>query len=322
MLMPELTNAIYLHKALTNSMNIIWSFLLCCLFATPTLDAQSKGSAFLKPSDTLNQKRINAVVVTEASLASLTLIGLNQLWYADYPQSSFRTINDSNEWLQMDKLGHIFSSYQMGKAGANVLNWAGAEQKSQLLYGATLGFGFLTAVEVFDGFSSEWGFSWSDMAANAAGTGMYIGQDLLWKEQRILIKYSFHQTKYAGQRPDKLGAGFMEELLKDYNGQTYWLSLNLHSFFNKSKIPKWINVAVGYGAEGMLTGENETINGMFDNQDRRRQFYLSLDIDMSKIDTNSRLLNTLFDVFNLVKIPFPALEFNRKNGLKFHYIYF
>ncbi len=303
-------------------MKVIWSLLLCFLFAMPVLHAQTKLDDFLKPSDTLNQKRRNAVIITEASLASLTLVGLNQLWYADYPQSSFRTIDDSNEWLQMDKLGHVFSSYQLGKTGANVLNWAGADQESQLIYGATLGFGFLTAVEIFDGFSSEWGFSWSDMAANAAGTGLYIGQDLLWKEQRVTLKYSFHQTKYASQRPDKLGNGFTEEFLKDYNGQTYWLSANVHSFFKKSKIPKWINVAIGYGAEGMLTGENETIDGMFANQNRQRQFYLSLDVDLSKIQTNSRLLRTLFDVFNLIKVPFPTLEFNRENGIKLHLIYF
>ena len=176
------------------------------------------------------------------------------LWYSDYPRSSFQTIDDSDEWMQMDKLGHMFSSYHLGRVGANTLNWAGVSEKDQLLYGATLGLGFLTAVEVLDGFSAEWGFSWSDMAANAAGTGLYVGQDLLWKEQRILLKYSFHTTRYAQQRPDKLGEGFFEEFLKDYNGQTYWLSANLNSFFNSEKIPNWLNVAVGYGAEGLLSG--------------------------------------------------------------------
>lgn len=284
--------------------------------------SQSTFESFLKPSDSLNPSRRNAVVIAESSLAGLTLIGLDRLWYADYPRSKFHTLNDNNEWLQMDKLGHVFTSYQLGKVGANVLNWSGVRKKDQLIYGSTLGFTFLTAVEVMDGFSEEWGFSWGDMVANAAGTGLYVGQELLWQEQRIVLKYSFHQTKYAAQRPDKLGDGFFEEFLKDYNGQTYWLSANVHSFFKNSNFPKWLNVAIGYGGDGMLSGENETVNNSMISQNRIRQFYLSLDVDLSRIKTNSRFLRTIFDVFNVIKVPFPALEFTDKNGIKLHGIYF
>ena len=284
--------------------------------------SQSKIDTFLKPSDTLNTSRKNAVVISEVTIGTLTLVGLDQLWYADYPRSKFQTIDDADEWLQMDKLGHTFSAYQLGKVGADLLKWSGVSKKDQLIYGATLGFTFLTAVEVLDGYSAEWGFSWSDMAANAAGTGLYVGQELLWQEQRILMKYSFHQTKFASQRPDKLGDGFLEEVLKDYNGQTYWLSANVNSFIKSSKLPSWLNVAIGYGADGMLTGKNEMVNNLLISQNRQRQYYLSLDVDLSKIKTNSRLLRSLFDVFNMIKVPFPTLEFNDKNGLKFHYIYF
>jgi len=182
--------------------------------------SQSKVNSFFKPSDTLNKPRRNAVVITETALALGTLTALDQLWYSDFERSKFRTINDSNEWLQMDKLGHVMSAYYVGNLGADVLNWSGVRKKDQLIYGATLGFAFLTAVELFDGYSQEWGFSWSDMGANAAGTGLYVGQELLWNEQRITMKYSFHQTRFANQRPDKLGENFLEQALKDYNGQT------------------------------------------------------------------------------------------------------
>ena len=296
--------------------------LFILLFWTVTATAQSKFDLFLKPSDTLNTSRRNAVVITEASLGALTLVGLDQLWYADFPRTKFRTIDDSDEWLQMDKYGHVFSAYQLGRMGANTLAWSGVRKEDQLVYGATLGLGFLTAVEIFDGFSAEWGFSWSDMAANGLGAGIYIGQELLWEEQRISLKYSFHQTQFAQQRPDKLGDGLLEEMLKDYNGQTYWLSANVHSFIKSSKIPKWFNVAVGFGADGMLTGRNEMVDTSFNSQSRQRQFYLSLDVDFTRIRTNSRFLRTLFDVLNVIKVPFPALEFNSKNGVKLHYIYF
>ncbi len=284
--------------------------------------AQSGIDRFLKPTDSLNVPRRNAVIITESSLATISLVGLNQLWYADYPQSNFHTINDSGEWLQMDKFGHVFSSYQVGRVGADLLAWSGVSERDQLIYGSTLGFAYLGVVEVFDGFSEEWGFSWTDILANAAGTSLYVGQQLLWKEQRITLKYSFHQTHYAVQNPDKLGDGWTEEFLKDYNGQTYWLSVNLHSFFKESEVPKWLNVAFGYGAEGMLTGENESVNNNLITQDRRRQFYFSLDVDLSRIQTKSHFLKTIFSIFNVLKVPFPTVEFTERNGFRFHGIYF
>ena len=95
--------------------------------------AQSSIENFLKPSDTLNKKRLKSLVVSELAIGSVALIGLNQLWYADYPRSDFHFINDNAEWLQMDKLGHVFSSYHLGSYGADALKWSGANRKSQLI---------------------------------------------------------------------------------------------------------------------------------------------------------------------------------------------
>lgn len=306
-------------------MDLKRKILLSVLFLSSfySIKAQSKFESFLTPSDTLNKKRQNTVIVTEAALASVTLVGLNQLWYADYPRSNFHFINDNSEWLQMDKVGHMYSAYHLGRFGAEMMNWSGTSQKNQLVYGATLGFAFLTAVEVLDGFSSEWGASSGDIIANATGTALYVSQELLWREQRITPKFSFHTTHYANLRPESLGSSLNEQLLKDYNGQTYWLSVNLHSFAKETKIPKWLNVAFGYGADGMLTGnlQNDNVNSI-QNPERFRQFYLSLDVDLAKIDTKSHFLKTVFSIFNTIKIPAPTLEYSANKGLKAHALYF
>lgn len=287
------------------------------------MNAQSRVESFLTPSDTLNKKRQNTVIITEATLASVTLLGLNQLWYADYPRSNFHFINDNNEWLQMDKVGHMYSAYHLGRFGAEMMKWSGADQKKQLIYGAGFGFAFLTAVEVLDGFSSEWGASSGDVIANATGTALYVSQELLWKEQRIVPKFSFHTTQYANLRPKVLGSSLNEQLLKDYNGQTYWLSVNLHSFAKESKIPKWLNVAFGYGADGMLTGNLQNDNPNFtQNPKRFRQIYLSFDVNLAKIETKSHFLKTIFSIFNTIKIPAPTLEYSANKGLKAHAFYF
>jgi len=296
--------------------------IIIALCLSYSVFAQSGLETFLKPSDTLNVKRRQSVYISEVAVGAAALYGLDRLWYSDYPRSKFHTLDDTGEWLQMDKLGHVFSAYQLGKIGADALKWSGENKNGQLLYGAGIGFVFLGAVEVLDGFSREWGFSWGDMVANTMGTGLYVGQQLLWGDQRIKLKFSFHRTDFAPLRPEKLGDGYLEELLKDYNGQTYWLSANVHSFFKDSKVPKWLNVAIGYGADGMISGKNMDVDGVVTDLNRRRQFYLSLDADLSKIRTDSHLLKALFDIINVIKIPFPTFEIDSKGVLKGHFIYF
>ncbi len=288
------------------------------ILSATTFNAQT--NSFLKKSDSLNFKRRNGVIITESVLAAGTLFALNELWYKDYPRTSFQFKNDNNDWKQMDKAGHLMTSYYIGKVGMEVLDWSGVSKTNQLIYGATLGFSFLTAVEILDGFSKQWGASIGDVLANAAGTGILVGQELLWQEQRITVKYSFHQTKFANQRPNTLGENYIQQSLKDYNGQTYWLSANIWSFNKESNFPKWLNVALGYGAEGMLYGQTKPTNAI--PQDPYRQFYLSLDVDLTKIATKSKFLKTVFSVVNFIKIPAPSLEINTKGKIKFHYLYF
>ncbi len=285
--------------------------------------AQGGLDGFLKPADSLQKARRNGVVIAEVAVGAATLVGLNQLWYADYPKSDFHFKNDNAEWLQMDKAGHVFSAYHLGSIGKNALQWSGVSRKNQLIYGSTIGFVFLSAVEVMDGYSSNWGASVGDVAANFSGTALFVGQELLWKEQRIIPKFSFHTTPYASARPNVLGESSAEQLLKDYNGQTYWLSVNLHSFLKESKIPKWLNLAVGYGAEGMITGNDEFVNTVFlPEKERYRQFYFSLDADLTKIETKSHTLKTIFHLFNTIKIPAPTIEISSGQGFKFRDLYF
>jgi hypothetical protein len=106
-------------------------------------------------------------------------------------------------------------------------------------------------------------------------------------------------------------------MLKDYNGQTYWLSANLKSFFPQSNIPAWLNVAVGYGAEDMFGGfENIWTDGdpgfPINRTDikRYRQWYLAPDINFSKIKTSKKGLKTLFAFLDAFKFPAPSLEFS------------
>lgn len=276
--------------------------------------------------DSVSSKRVKTVAIAGTGFYVITMGGLYSTWYKPYSTGEFHTFNDNGQWEGMDKLGHTLTGYYLSRYGREALWTTGLNNTKSTLYGAGYAMMFQTTVEIFDGFSDGWGFSWGDMAANAIGAGFYTGQQLLWKEQRFTLKLSYSPSEYAQYRSALLGRTWNERLLKDYNGQTYWLSGNISSFLpKKSKFPKWINIAGGYGANGMLGGYgNPTeINGQpIPEFERYRQFYFSLDVDFMKIPTRSKFLKTVFIALSFVKIPFPTLEFNTKGETIFHPIYF
>ena len=82
---------------------------------------------------------------------------------------------------------------------------------------------------------------------------------MIWNEARIKPKFSFTPTSFAQERPNVLGNGLHEEILKDYNGQTYWLSVDLYAFLNEeSKFPKWLNFVFGYGVNNIVYANDFT----------------------------------------------------------------
>ncbi len=280
----------------------------------------------------VNKKRIQLVTAGNIVGYGGTMALLYNAWYKNYPQGRFHTFNDNREWLQVDKVGHMYSAYIESKASMEMWRWAGLPRKHRIWIGGMSGAIYQTAIEILDGFSTQWGWSWGDFAANIAGSGILVAQELAWDDQRIHFKFSFHRNDYGdpilNARADELfGAGMASRMLKDYNAQTYWLSANLKSFFPKSNLPAWLNLAVGYGASGMFGGEtNQWVdkNGIAYNRNditRYRQWYLSPDIDFTRIKTKKKWVKTGLLILNAFKMPAPALQMSR-NGLQVQWLYF
>jgi hypothetical protein len=123
----------------------------------------------------------------------------------------------------------------------------------------------------------------------------------------------------AGVRPELLGSKNTERWLKDYNGQTYWLSGSPRSFIKDSGWPAWLCLSVGYGINNMVSAERYKSVEM--GYIPYREYYLSVDIDLTKIKTKSKLLKTVGFMVNSIKIPAPALQFSKK-GVNFKPFYF
>jgi len=282
---------------------------------------------------TVNKKRLWIVGGAHAVLWVGSFVALNRAWYADYPAAKFHFFDDFPEWNQMDKMGHMWTAYTLARLSGGLWKYTGMNPKTAVWLGGGSAMAYQTVIEVLDGFSAEWGFSPYDMIANTIGASAYVSQELIWKEQRIQIKFSYWPHDYPSEliprRDELFGNSALERLLKDYNSQAYWLSVNPWSFNKKSGFwPRWLNIAVGYssdlmvgGRENKWTDESGVVHD-YTNIPRVRRFYLAPDLDFTRIRTRSKALKTVFYVLNMIKVPAPALEYNSQGKFVFHAIYF
>jgi hypothetical protein len=298
----------------------IFFLLLVFFFSQVKMNSQQDS---LSPKNLKTRKLV--LGIGSAALTSGSLVYLNQAWYKNYNTGKFHTFNDNDEWNQMDKCGHAFTTFQLGRMMMDAFDWAGFDRKTKLWVAGGAGLYYMTAIEFMDGFSDGWGFSFGDMGANVGGAALAISQEALWKQQRISLKFQYAESGLAKYNPNLLGDSWYTQMLKDYNGQTYWLSINPTSFFkNTGKFPKWLNIAFGYSSYGMISARTDLYffheNGKYYMWEKERRYYVSLDIDLTRIKTKSKFLKAVFSAFSMIKIPAPALQFSKK-GVKGYGIY-
>jgi len=294
-------------------------FVLIVVLFSYTANLESKS--FILEDYPFKDKKLKHLVISEVSVFSLALVGFNELWYKNYPKSNFHFVNDNSSWLQMDKFGHAATSYYGGVNGIKLYKWAGLEYKKAVWVGGLTGLLFNSTIEILDGFSSNWGASLGDVFANSMGSLLAISQELYWKEQKVMLKYSYSKSVIADSNTELFGNTILQRSLKDYNGQTYWLSLNIKSLLlsDDRNFPAWLNLAVGHGADKMT--QPYPISLLTVGNEFERQFYMSFDIDLNKIKTKNQFVNSVLHFFGFIKFPAPTIEIN--NGkLIFHPIYF
>lgn len=288
--------------------------LLFIITLFPSLLSAQPADSIVSPA--INAKRLTIFIAGAGTLYSGSLVGLNELWYKNSDQQSFHFFNDNKEWKQVDKVGHFSTAFYCSAVTSRALRWSNVKSSRSDFIGALTGFLIMVPIEIFDGFSAAYGASTGDLLANAGGAAFFYGQSILWKEVRIWPKFSYHNTRYASLRPNVLGDNWSSRILKDYNGQTHWLSIDVDKFVT---FPRWLNVAVGYGANQMVYAHDE--QNLKNGFKSYRQYYLSLDIDLTAIKTKSKFLKSVIFFANMIKIPTPTIEFSKK-GITLHPLHF
>ena len=338
---------------------LLFSCTLALLLLGAALPAQRPAPRLLslQPADTLHTGRLWMAVGAGSVAYGASMVGLYKTWYADYPAGSFHFFNDAGEWNQMDKMGHWLMSYNESRWVYGGARWTGMRPRAAAWLGFAGGQLIQTSFEVFDGFSTGWGFSWSDVGFNLLGSGLFLSQQLGWGEQRILLKMSAWPVRYSDapiypvapagnqqwttlqQRADELyGTGPVSLFLKNYNTLVVWASVNPRAFWRQAPgwLPRWLNLAAGMGADNLFAGYGyqwqadkactgpDCLRYAVDPLEypRTRQFFLSFDVDLTRLRVRSRFLRTLFGAVNILKFPAPALEYTCGGRFRFHPLYF
>ena len=289
-------------------------FLLLSIIVQTSYSAQEK-----RWRDSITKKNI-ILNTTALGATSLSYFGLYNLWYKKYPQTSFHFFNDLDEWNYIDKMGHVFSSYQVARKSHLFLDKKNIERPLEKSCFYSLF--FMMGIEVLDGFSKEWGFSNYDLISNFIGTGLFYIQEKKFNTQFLKLKFSSHLSPYATCRPTLLGNSFPENIFKDYNGQTYWITFDFNTRIQqKFKIFKYINLALGYSIDGFTGARyNPNLNcAECNNLKRQSQYILSFDLDLTEIETKNKFLKLFFNAFSIIKFPTPALLIQSETQFKLLY---
>lgn len=206
--------------------------------------------------------------------ATVAYVGYKSWWSES--SDSFHFTNEG--WLGSntsrggaDKFGHGYTSYLSTRLLSESLQAAGNSPEQALNY-ASWTAGITTfGIEVLDGFTDEFGFSYEDMVFNLAGivTARFMEQNPWW-DQRFDLRFHYQQSADS----KRLNEG---DALGDYSGQTYLL-MGKFGGFNSFKNNPWLRyleLGVGYGSRGYHPTDGSTA--------KQRKLFFAFSLNLSEI---------------------------------------
>lgn len=281
------------------------------------IDAQHDPNNLL-----INKNYKYVAVVSQVTLWAALQTYIRYNVYGDYiHHAPLWKEHDFKSYMQMDMARHMFGSYWGSKLAYDQYRNCGVNKNVALIVGGSYGFLLHSPKEYFD--ARYLMGSKADLFSNFIGSAFFVTQELLFKEQPVLMKVSYFPSDNIESK--WYGIFNISQAPLDYNAYTFWLSVGIKDAFKFEKIPAWLDLSFGYGVDEVL-GEFRNpafpAKHQYSEYLRTRQYLFSLDIDLSEINTRYQWLNKVFDVVNIIKFPFPAVEYNKNEGLVFHYLYF
>lgn len=271
-------------------------YFFCCLFL----------ASFLHAQDTISYTKL--AVVGGGTLGGLVYGYALQdhMWWKG-EKSTFHS-----EWTQdwtyamgSDKIGHAFFPYLVSRTYTMLLTGCGLDTARAVWYSSGFALAYQSFIEVRDGFSAEWGFSWGDFGADVIGAGLPVLQLYYPALNDYSLKISYYPS-------DRFRNDHNKYIMDDYESTYHWLSINPRAILPEimsTRLPKWLHLAIGHSVAEL------------ENPSRRtHQLFISVDWNLEGIETGVPICQKIFRVLNHYHLPAPAIMiYPRFAGFLFHF---
>jgi hypothetical protein len=229
----------------------------------------------------------------------------NLWWKGEESSFHFDWDRDWKYALGSDKFGHAYFPYLMSNIYRQAFIWIGFDSLSSTYYSSGLAMTYQTYIEIRDGFSKEWGFSWGDFGADLIGTGY----PLLQQHVPILRAFSPKISYYPS---DAFRAGAHKAIIDDYESTYDWLSIDVHELLPKEwrkYYPAFVNIALGHSVKGLDRPDGG-----------HHELYIALDWNLDALPDGGWFWNLMKLNINFYHLPSPAVRISP--GLVWYGIHF
>lgn len=236
----------------------------------------------------------------------------------------FHFMEDIQYALWVDKFGHIYGGYATSYLFTEAFITSGFGWELSNILGSVMGLGYMSYIEVLDGFSKGFGFSPTDYYANVLGAGFFLAQYYVPCLQNFNPKFMYVNPKWLGEKDRNPHESFID----NYSAQTFWLSINVQNLFGgvvARYVPEWLELSIGYAAYSLCYPPLEGCDPSVSEQVSpdawgNRKIIISVDYNLVKLlPDGPPFWNWFKQNFKLFKLPAPAIEFGKTT--KFYLIY-
>ncbi len=262
--------------------------LLLILFVRRSFALNNNGD-----NNKINKERL-IILGASSALTFVYFYGIeNNMWWKG--QKSAFHFNWKQDWsyaLGSDKFGHFFFGYFLSTNYSRALQWCGLKKGKSLFYSSLISIAYQTFIEIRDGFSRNYGFSWGDFAADLLGSFLPYLQERLDFTRELRFKISFFPS-------EKFKRGSNRYIIDDYESTFDWIAVPLNKILPeqfKSNVFNFLNIALGHSVSAL------------DTKHPSHRFFLSLDFNAEAISTKSKFLKFILRLINFYHLPSPAVQ--------------
>lgn len=174
-----------------------------------------------------------------------------------------------------DKLGHAYSAYISTRLMTYGFEWAGHDHDASVKLASLTSGAIMLGVEIFDGYTVEYGFSPEDLVMNLSGVAAGALLEAYPEWDKIFdIRFKYWRSDDAR----RLGES---DPVSDYSGQTYLLVTKASGIPSLADnwLLRYLEFDLGYGSRGYQPNPGQYV----DTQPKERHVYYGISLNLSQV---------------------------------------